>query len=469
MDIDNLIVAKRQEVLDIGIEAIVYALFNIDCLQDMAIESEGNHDDQPILNTWGFMASQGILWFLQEVMREVPDIKLQLLANGTNLSRDEEQNEAAYQLFNPIIQALIAGRVVAKMNPAATGFDQHAGQVIWSGSSEPEFIEYIKVAAVDHAHTSWLKHLTSQFREIAEWVTEVDEDLKKKYDIALEELMTALELLEYWMYNPEEKAKTSPDIPMYRLDAKHFEKPLKEKFGENSAHAIISALTWNKITELSKHPLISDGKESYIFFSQYCKYLPSLTQSWLYPYFYHGHNTIAGIAGNFRGGIFEQYLKNQIETTVGCSCVRMNKILTHGNCPSLSKFELPHAEIDHAVNLGKIGLLIDAKGGMIELPKDLDKIRWHAITPNDVYNRFEENKENSSKWDKVVEAVREETSILEEMELIKCEKIIPMIVHSKVQPIMLEKYRKVHRCPNYETETHSLQSLILRVEEILGK
>ena len=140
--------------------------------------------------------------------------------------------------------------------------------------------------------------------------------------------------------------------------------------------------------------------------------------------------------------------------------------MTSGNCRVLLALGLSEVDIDLAVNLGDVGLLIDAKGGVHEFPKHPEKIRWHAIIPDDVFQRFQDNKENAHKWDEIARVVRNEVDILEYLNLANCEEIIPMIVHVKTQPISIESYRKKHSCPDYETETHSLDSMLLRLREL---
>lgn len=459
MDIDTEIQKLIDEVEQAGPEALLFALFNSDWFQDMAVEDEGDASNPPIFSTWGFLGSQAYLWIIEEIMRKTSDPVLHMLAHGGPFRNDTKP----YEVLNFVRMMILTGPTVVKNSSSAESFDYNQGCVLWAGRDEQEYIEYRNAIASDSEHHKWIFYLLEHIPKDKDWFDAVDEDLRVTHELGFEDLFTTLQLLEYWMHNPEKKAEISPKTPIYRLDSEHLQNKLLTKMSSESVDSAIKALTWNRYTDLSKHPLIHDGGDSHMFAHWFSRFSPSLALSWLYPYFYFGHPTISGTAGRLRGDLFEEYLKSLIETEVGESCVRMRKRLTPENCPSLSSYGINEVDIDLAVNLGKFGLIVDAKGGMHELPKSLEGIRWQSITPDDVYQRFDENKEISEKWDRVFSAVIHEREILEDFDLGDCETLIPMIVHSKTQPIMFERYREVHECPDYQTETHSISTLISKI------
>ncbi len=463
LDIISEIQTIIAEVEQAGPQALHFALSRLNLYQNMAVEEEGDADKQTTFSRWGFNAAQGYLWIIEEIMRKISEPLLQKLAHGGPFRDEYNLNE----VLNSVRMMQLAGPAVAMKKESAKNFDEKEAHVIWAGRDEPEYLEYRDAIAFDDNHHKWIMHLLPTMPKNKDWFNAVDDDLKEIHGVGLEDLFTTLNLLEYWMDNPEVKVKISPTIPIYRVDPEHLQNKLLEKMSHESVDSVVHALTWNRKTDLSKHPLIRDGQGSHMFAHWFCRFSPGLALSWLYPYFYYGHPTIPGTAGRLRGDIFEEYLKSLIEEEVGESCVHMRKRLTPRNCPSLSSFKIPEVDIDLAVNLGDVGMIIDAKGGMLELPKSIDDIRWHSITPDDVYQRFGENKKIAEKWDRVFSAIVQERDVLAEIGLGDCNILIPIIVHSKTQPIMLEKYRENHSCHDFQTETHSLNSLIVKIKQLI--
>jgi len=459
LDIISEIQTIIAEVEQAGPQALHFALSRLNLYQNMAVEEEGDADKQTTFSRWGFNAAQGYLWIIEEIMRKISEPLLQKLAHGGPFRDEYNPNE----VLNSVRMMQLAGPAVAMKKESAKNFNEKEAHVIWAGRDEPEYLEYRDAIAIDNDHHKWIRHLLATMPNNKDWFNAVDDDLKEIHGVGFEDLFTTLKLLECWMDNPETKARISPTIPIHRLDPEHLQNKLLTKMSPESVDSVVNALTWNRKTDLSKHPLIHDGQYSHMFAYWFCRFQPGLALSWLYPYFYYGHPTIPGTAGRLRGEIFEEYLKSLIEQEVGQPCVQMRKILTPRNCPSLSSFQIPGVDIDLAVNLGDVGLIIDAKGGTIELPKSIDDIRWHSITPVDVYQCFEKNKKVAEKWDRVFSAVIQDGDVLAEIDLGDCETLIPIVVHSKAQPIMFEKYREVHECPDFQTETHSLTSLIARL------
>ncbi len=459
LDIITEIQKLIDEVEQAGPEALLFALFNLDWFQDMAVEEEGDATSQSTFSTWGFLGAQAYLWIIEEIMRKIPDSLLHNLAHGGPFQKDTKP----YEVLNIVRMMVLTGPTVVLKSSSAESFDYQEGCVIWAGRNESEYIEYRNAIAFDSAHHQWILQLLQLIPKDKDWFDAVDEDLRNTHRVGFEDLFTTLQLLEYWMNNPEIKAEISPTIPIYRLDPEHLQNKLLEQMSQESVDSAINALTWNRVTDLSKHPIIYDNQGSYMFAHWFCRFSPGLTLSWLYPYFYYGHPTISGTAGILRGDIFEEYLKSLIETELGEPCVKLRKRLTYENYPTLSSYGIEEVDIDLAVNLGKYGLIVDAKGGMHELPKSFDGIRWQSITPDDVFHRFEENKEIAEKWDRVFSAVVQNRGILTDIGLSDCETLFPVVVHSKTQPIMLENYRTTHECPIFQTETHSISTLFAKI------
>lgn len=445
--LDRIVEEKADEIKKMGIEAMIPAFLFDSILLDMMEDTRGEKDKPRVYRTWSFLAAQAILWVLEGILKRLPAAEIPRMAYPAELRRDEQ----AYDVLSPVDVASLSGLVIGEKSPAAKGFDFEKGQVVWDASTEPEYIEYLEVTAIDYKHSEWIQHLYQTMLRNKEWTKQVDADLWNRSQIHLEELLCCFKILERWMDNPADKAKYSPEIPLWRLDNEHLLKPLGEEIGPGRARAVVQALSWNGKTDLAKHPLIALRGKSYMFAYWFCKAGPSLLQHWLYPYFYHGHPTIAGSAGGLRGSIFEEYLKSLIEEITGRPSVKLRE-------------SFPGTDIDLIVNLGETGLIVQAKGGVLEMPKSFEKIRWHAITNDDVFQRFEENKVKADDWDATFDCIVRDHSWLKRVGLDSCKLLIPMIVHSKVQPIMIESCREKYGCSDYLTETHSIQTLLERLQ-----